>query len=397
MNNRVIPVSLAIIDKDERKRLEQMIAGNPMVRLVEEDAEEMGVLIYEPSDSVDEDLPHIIHALESGQAEDVYLTGNAADPDVLIRAMRNGIREFLQFPVQENDFRAAIMRTAMRQSLFEDGAEKGDIITVLGCKPGMGTTSLAVSLACVINETRPGRVLLLDLRRPAGEVPYFLDLKYEYNWGHLMDDISRLDPTYLQSVVAAHESGLHILPAPVGTTRPDPQSMHLILEQLRGVYEYVIVDTSYPDDENLPKEIESADIILVAMQLSLPCLARGVRVVESIRSQDPDAERRMKLVVNRATKNSSIGLSEAAEVLERPITWSIPEDGDAAMSAINQGTPLVLAYPKSPAAKAIRAIATELAPPPEKESKGFSLPFASLFSRKKKETEETDKTAGVES
>ncbi len=394
MNNRIIPVTLAVNDPDERKKLERIIAASYMVRLTEDDAEEMGVLIYEPGDSVEEDMPHIIHALESGQAEDVYLAGSKADSDILIRAMRSGIREFLQFPIEENDFRAALMRTAMRGSLENDDGEKGSIITLLGAKAGLGTSTMAVNLAWVLNQRAPGRTLLLDLRRPVGEVPYFLDLKFEYSWGSLMEDISRLDATYLHSVVSEHESGLHILPGPVGGDKPDGHTLYLILEQLRQIYDYIIVDTGYPDDNNLPKEVEHADTIVIGMQLSLPCLARTSRLMESIRAQDPDAERRMMLVANRVTKDSTIGVAEAADVLGREIVWSIPEDTTSAPSALNQGAPLVAVYPKSAATKTLISMADSL-DTREKETKSrFKLPFASLFSRKKKSSGD-DSLAGA--
>lgn len=395
MNNRIIPITLALSDKEQHKRIEQMIAANHMVRLVDDDAGEMGVLIYEPGDQVDDDLPHIIHALESGSAEDVYLAGNVADPEVLIRAMRSGIREFLKYPIEENDFRAALMRTAMRGSLTDDQGEKGKIFTLVGGKSGLGTTTLAVNLACCLNAQAPGKTVLLDMRRPAGEVPYFLDLKYEYTWGNLTEDISRLDSTYLTSVMAQHESGLHVLPGPSGAERPDEHSLFLILEQLRRLYDHVIVDTSSPQGDILPKEVEQADAIIMTLQLSLPCLARTSRLVETIRSYDPDSERRLHLVANRVTKNSTIGVSEAAEVLERKIQWVIPEDGDATLAAINQGTPLVLAYPKSPVSKAIHTIAKSLAPRPKKTRKGLSLPFGSLFRKKTKSSDKNDNLAGA--
>jgi len=397
MNDRVIPISLAIADKEQRDRLEKMISANPMVRLVDEDAEEMGVLIYEPGDSVEEDMPHIIHALESGQADDVYLAGNVSDPEILIRAMRSGIREYLKFPLDENDLRAAVMRTAMRLSLGVDDSDKGRIFTVMGCKPGVGTTSLAVNVACALNEREPGRTVLLDLRPPMGEIPYFLDLKYEYNWGDLVADISRLDATYLRSVMAEHESGLHVLPGPVSAERPDEHTLFLILEQLRHSYDFVVVDASTPGEDELPKEVELADSILLTMQLSLPCLARVTRLIDSIGGQDPDADRRMRLVATRVSRNGSIGVSDAAEVLGREITWSIPEDGETALSSINQGTPLVRAYPKSPSAKAVQALVKDLAPKVRKPRKGLSLPFSSFFRKKGKSSDSNDNLAGATS
>jgi len=391
MNNRIIPVTLALNNQEEQKKLEKIIASSHMVRLADDENDETGVLIYEPGNTVDEDLPHIIHALEAGTAEDVYLAGSNADPEILIRAMRSGIREFLKYPIEENDFRSAIMRTAMRDSLADDDQDKGKLITVLSGKAGLGSTTVAVNLAWLLSEKAPGRTLLLDLRRPAGEVPYFLDLKYEYTWGDPMQDISRLDATYLQSIVSEHESGLHVLPGPYGGDKPDTHTMHLILEQLRLCYDFIIVDTDYMDESELPKEIEHADSILVTMQLSLPCLARTSRLMETIRSQDPDSERRMQIIANRVTKDSTIAVTDAADVLSREIKWIIPEDSTSALSSLNQGNPLVTAYPKSPASKEIIRIAKSLDDRKKaKKKSSFSLPFAGLFKRKKKNANSDD-------
>lgn len=396
MNNRIIPVTLALNDPQEQKKLEKIIAASYMVRLADDESDETGVLIYEPGDTVDEDLPHIIHALESGTAEDVYLAGHDPDSDILIRAMRSGIREFLQYPIDENEFRAAIMRTAMRESLSDENGEKGKVVTVLSGKAGLGATTVAVNLAWALNEKFPGRTLLLDLRRPSGEVPYFLDLKYEYTWGDPMQDISRLDATYLASIVTEHESGLHVLPAPNGGDKPDPHTLYLILEQLRQAYDFVVVDTDYMDDAELPKEIEHADSIFVTMQLTLPCLARTAKQIENIRSQDPDSERRLSVIANRVTKDSTIAVSDAADVLSREIKWIIPEDSASALSALNQGNPLVGTYPKSLASKEIIKIAKTLDDRQKTKSKksGFSLPFSGLFKRKKKD-DSSDNLAGV--
>ena len=397
MNNRIIPITLSLVDGEERKRLEAVIDANPMVRLLDEDAEEMGVLIYEPGASVDEDMPHIIHALESGLAEDVYLAGHQADTAVLIRGMRHGIREFLQYPVQEDDFRAAVMRTAMRASLDEDDADKGKITAFLGAKPGMGATTLAVNLAWSLNQSEPGSAILVDLRRPLGETPYFLDLSYDYHWGHLVSDISRLDATYLRSVVTEHESGLHVLPGPDSDETPDPQELFLILEQLRHMYAHVVVDTAYDGLGHLPKELELADRIMVCAQLTLPALARTTRLMNAVRGHDPDAQRRMRLVVNRVTKNSSVTLGEAAEVLGRKISIAVPEDAASAAAALNQGTPVAQAYPKSPLTKVVQRMTTVIGGEKKGGKKGFSLPFAGLFKRKAKADGKSDALAGATS
>ncbi|WP_243544172.1 AAA family ATPase [Pseudodesulfovibrio tunisiensis] len=394
MNTRIIPVTLALVDAEERKRLERIISANCMVRLQDEDAPDMGVLVYEPGPSVDEDLPHIIQALESGQADDVYLAGREADPDLLIRAMRAGIREFLRYPVAEEDFRAAVMRTALRLNQDEPDAAHGRIITCLGGKEGQGATTLAVNLAWALNREEPGATALLDLRTPVGEVPHFLDLRHEYTWGDVVEDISRLDPTYLQSVMAEGPDGLHVLPAPRDGERPDPQALFMILAQLRQNYAHVVVDAAWPGEDGLPKEIEEADTVLVALGLTLPALARAGRMLTVIRSLDPDADRRMRVVANRVLGDSSISVEEAADVLGRAIDWTVPDDPVAVQAALNQGAPVLRLFPKSPASRAVNRIATALRPPREGKRSGGLF---SLFARLGRRRSETGEPAGAAS
>jgi pilus assembly protein CpaE len=387
MDNRILPVTLAVDDREERKRIERMVAASYMVRLADEGSGEPGVLVYEPGESVEDDLPQIIKALESGRVEDVYLTGRRADPDLLIRAMRSGIREYLAFPVDEDEFRAAVMRTAMRRGRQADDGERGRLVTVAGCKAGVGTSTLAAGLAWSLNRRAPGRTLLLDLRQPVGEIPYFFDLRHEYTWGHLMEDISRLDATYLHSVVTVHESGLAVLPGPVDGARPDERSLAQILEQVRHGYDMVVVDTAWPEDAHqtgiLPAEIAGADALCVPLHLTMPCLARAARVLEGVRHHGPEMDGRLRLVATRVPRDSIIGVSEAAEALGRDIDWTVPEDYASAMSSLNQGSPLPAACPKSPAARAMERLAAHLdhrqAPAPKRAS--FSL--SALFGRRR--------------
>jgi pilus assembly protein CpaE len=373
MDSRIIPVTLALADPEQQKHMQAMIESMPAVRLQPEDAETMGVLVYEPGPSVNEDLPHILQALESGQAEDVYLAGAAPDPDLLIRAMRHGIREFLRYPVAQDDFRAALMRTAMRANLESDGS-RGRIVTVLGAKPGMGVTTMAVNLAVAANRAAPGSVALLDLRQPAGDAPLFLDLAPEYTWGDLVGDITRLDATYLRSVMAEHESGLHVLPAPQDATLPDDHELYMILEHLRQAYDLVVVDASISEMDELPKEVELADSLLLVTELGMPALSRTARVLKRLRSLDPDAQRRVRLVVNRHLPDSGVDVGEAEAVLDTDVAWAVPHDYPAALSAMNQGVPMVDAAPRSAASRMLERMAAELAPNADAPRKqAFSL------------------------
>ncbi len=84
----------------------------------------------------------------------------------------------------------------------------------MGAKGGVGTTTLAVNLAMTLaGKKEAGSVALVDLNMVFGEIPLFLSLTPAYHWGQLVENINRLDNTFLLNVMTPHKSGVHILPS----------------------------------------------------------------------------------------------------------------------------------------------------------------------------------------
>ncbi len=95
-------------------------------------------------------------------------------------------------------------------------AVKGKVFTVFGAKGGVGTTTMAVNLATGMAQFKGNpSVALVDMNLLSGDVPLFLNMKSAFNWVEVARNISRLDATYLMSILQKHVSGVHVLPAPV--------------------------------------------------------------------------------------------------------------------------------------------------------------------------------------
>ena len=124
----------------------------------------------------------------------------------------------------------------------------------------------------------------------------------------------------------------------------------------------MVVDGSpYLDDLALAA-VREADEILLATELSLPGLAVVRRLMESFANLDSDLTAKTRLVVTRHQSKGGIDPAEAEKLLGIPVFWKIPNDYPGTLEAINQGAPLAQAAPKSPAAKAISALAAQYAP-----------------------------------
>jgi len=95
-------------------------------------------------------------------------------------------------------------------------AVKGKIFTVFGAKGGAGTSTIAVNLATGMAQLKGNpSVALVDMNLLSGDVPLFLNMKSVFNWVEVARNISRMDATYLMTVLQKHASEVHVLPAPM--------------------------------------------------------------------------------------------------------------------------------------------------------------------------------------
>ncbi|NJB67258.1 pilus assembly protein CpaE [Desulfobaculum xiamenense] len=387
-------IRIHVRDAAAREELLRAIAETPDFSAIRNgDSAPCGVCIYEMGDDRNTDLARIRCLLESGLAAEVFVTAADKNPDLIIAAMRTGVSEFLPCPVRQQDLHAALKRFTARRN-GQQHAEKpaaeekraGRIIHVIGGKGGVGSTTIAVNIAVEIAAQNPELpISLVDMRYPLGEVPLFLDLEYANTWGEAARDISRLDATFLASLMARYRNGLDVLPAPSRREEAEavsPQAVATLMKQLKTSYDTVIVDGSpYPDDVSLAA-MEEADTILMVLVLSLPCLANVRKLLETFDSMSPGLSGKVRLVVNRHLSKAEISVAEAEELLGRKTSWLIENDYAATLSAINQGRPLTECAPSSPVARNLARLAREIRrPEPATASRHSSGLFSRLFSR----------------
>ena len=380
-------VTIAVRDERAKRSMEEYVRSEKGLELRDPGAGEMGLLVYEVSDDPARDLARIHKALAGGMADAVFLTCVEPSPQLLIDAMRAGVREFLPITAGREEFLDALhgaMDSAPRKAAEAIPESRGRIIPVIGTKGGVGATTVAVNLAMELSLADPGNVVLMDLREPLGEVPLFLDLEYSYTLGDLIDNVARLDATYVRSVMARHALGLDVLPSP-GVYRGESglgvAGMDVILRHMSGIYGTVITDDDAVLDDATIQELERADTVVLVMVLSLPCLAHVRRFLERVRPMGHGLAEKVKLAVNRYAKDSDIEVGEAEDILQHKISWLIPNDYPTTLAAINQGKCLREFAPKSAVTRTIARMARDLGAAPAAEG-ADKRSLLGLFRRK---------------
>jgi pilus assembly protein CpaE len=165
---------------------------------------------------------------------------------------------------------------------------------------------VAVNLAAAL-ATGASKVALIDLNLDAGDVSTFLNITSAYNLSSLTKNIERLDDNFLMSVMVRHSSGPFVL-----TDAPEfdenltitPDRVHRILNIMKGIFDYVIVDCFGPFAGcNVPILRDSSVILFTATgdKPSMNNIKRHLKRLE-LRGIHPDT---VKLILNRYTPNSN--------------------------------------------------------------------------------------------
>ena len=242
--------------------------------------------------------------------------------------------------------------------------KQGTIINVISSKGGVGTTTIAVNLAVSLAAEKTGpSVALIDMNLLFGDIPLFLEIEPKYNWSEITKNISRLDDNFLRTILSVDASGVSVLPSPTYVNDPDEKTpdivAHLIMTMER-VFDFIVIDGGQPLDDVSLKILELSDIALLVSVLTPPCILNTKKLLKTFRGLGFPLDENIKIVVNRYLKKSNIPLSEAEASFEKEIFWSIPNDYQTTVSAVNEGQALAQFAPGADITKNFKKFAAKL-------------------------------------
>lgn len=341
-----ISVRLEINADEPRQQLEKVVALVEGFRLKKSnDGEACDLLILEIGDRPDESFGRLATIQSAHLARHFFLTSKSTEADVLIRALKAGAKEFFTQPISIEEVTRALLKLKQQEGHeIRSEAKHGKVIDVFGAKGGVGTTTVAVNIATNLMELDDVQsVALIDMNLLFGEIPLFLNMEPAFDWVEVARNITRLDPTYLMSIFTKHSSGVHVLPSPSKLGNDafiSAEVVEQLLKLMQSMFDYIVIDSGQAIDDTSMKILEVSDTVLIVGFLSLPCLIKIKRLQQTFRMVGFPSEENVKIIMNRYNKKTDISLKEAEESLKKAIYWTIPNNYQATMSAINQGKPL---------------------------------------------------------
>lgn len=288
----------------------------------------------------------------------------SSDGQLILQAMRAGVREFLTSPVSLDDMMSALGRIS--EAKFGGSAGKGRstrVFAVAGASGGVGCTSLAVNLGCILAANPQNTVALVDLDLAVGDADVFLDTIPEYSLLDVTQNVARLDFQLLKKSLTKHSSGLYLLPRPVQLQDVNyitPEALRRVFGLLKATFSHIVIDVSKAYTPIDLAAFEFANDILMVVQLDLPCLRNLVRIQMSFDEIEGFRDK-LKIVVNRVgLESGQIKLKKAKETIGRDIFYQIPNDYRTMVEVRNNGIPLMQQAPKAPITQAMQGLAASL-------------------------------------
>jgi pilus assembly protein CpaE len=339
---RVPPLYIAAARDSLRDALDRPLAEHPGLVVIDAGAD----------DGADADqLERLTRHYAS--AHFMLLTGSH-HPDLLIRAMRAGVREVLQLPLVHRALHEAIDRIAA--SAGTSATHDGKILAFIACKGGSGATFIATNFGYALATLADKKVLLIDLHRQFGDATlYVSDQKPSMTLSDVCQQIARMDGPFLDSCLVHVAPGFGVLAAaddPAQAVETKPEHIDAILRLARQHYDYILLDVGRQIDAVSLRALDSTDAIYPVLQLALPDIRHARRLLDIFRSLGYVTDH-IRLVVNRYEKGGKLRLQDLHAALGAEVVHTVPNDYIAVTDSVNQGIPVLQLARGSAAARSL--------------------------------------------
>ncbi len=286
--------------------------------------------------------------------------GAITEPESAIAALRAGVSDFVDpssDPQEVRDVVQNIMALCANQGASELPGTKRSVL-LLGARAGVGTTTLAVHLAGLLQDRMTTaaqgrhagtqgrdlplseRVALMDLGWPVGDCQLYMNVSGEFDFVQAVRELRRLDPTLLSSALAHSHHGVSILSLPrdMAEMRHVSQADSLLLfDRLRENFGLVIADAGgFGHPEFVSGLARAAGETWLVTDQSVGSLVSLDAQIKELQEHHVDTSN-LRLLVNKYDERYGMTATQIAERFGLSLVGTLPDRTMPLMVCTNQG------------------------------------------------------------
>lgn len=300
----------------------------------------------------------------------IILLVTRSTASLLDEAVHLGLNDVMLLPQLTDNLVFTVKKAHTIGSLSGSGAagqrrsgETSRVITLFSPKGGVGKTVLATNMAAIYAKRLKKRTLLIDLDLQFGDASIMLGADPRATILDLVMSHGDLDADKLAGFVTHHESGLHLLPAPLRPEDADlvtEDRLASVLAAAKQAYDIILLDTAPNFTSTVLTALDRTDELMVVASLEATSLKSVKVCLQTLEMLHYPLEK-CHIVLNRADSKVGLKKDQVESALGKSIRYGIPSN-KAVPTAINRGVPVVMTDPKADVTRAIRELCVSFSP-----------------------------------
>lgn len=272
--------------------------------------------------------------------------------DDKVAGFEAGVDDYLTKPTHPAELtahvKAVLARSAQARSV---GAEKANIIALLGSRGGIGTTTLALNISIILQ--RSGHeVILTEFNPGRGTLALELNIHNPLGLSNLLTrSLKDIHLRSVESEIISHSVGIRVLPASFQPKETEleqavPQ-MEAILNSLASMCTTLILDLGSGLRSYVKPILRQCDRLILVVEPVFPSNIMGLTLLEELETDGISRHKISLALINRVRTSLQIPWRQVETDLGVELIGIVSPAPEQAHQASQGGMPIILSHPDS--------------------------------------------------